>query len=189
LTIHRRRPVELGLRLRLDLVVICHGFNIGLFGRCVEARTLLGSPATTATGEACMTVQGMRAQRELVRRIDRYLIAAGSRPVHISELCEHFNVHRRKLHRAFQDVLGIGPIVYLHRKRLGEVHAALLTVDPGAKVADIARANGFHELGRFAASYRRTFGELPSQTLQRSRRHDVQQHDAREARALLGSPA
>jgi hypothetical protein len=37
--------------------------------------------------------------------------------------------------------------------------------DPRLKVADIARAHGFHELGRFAASYRRTFGELSSQTL------------------------
>ena len=35
-----------------------------------------------------------------------------------------------------------------------------MTVDPGATVCDIARAHGFHELGRFAASYRRSFGEL-----------------------------
>jgi AraC family ethanolamine operon transcriptional activator len=52
----------------------------------------------------------MTAQRELVRRIDRYLIAAGAGPVHISELCEHFKVSRRTLH--FRDVLGIGPIAF-----------------------------------------------------------------------------
>ena len=52
-----------------------------------------------------MTLQGMTAQRELVRRIDRYLIAAGSRPIYISELCETFKVRRRTLHRAFNAVI------------------------------------------------------------------------------------
>ncbi len=131
-----------------------------------------------ATGGFCMTVQGITAQRKLVRRIDRYLIAAGSRPVFIAEICETFKVRRRSLHRAFNNVMRIPPITYLRCKRLDEVHAALLMADPGLKVADIARAHGFHELGRFAAFYRRTFGELPSQTLQRSRPRDVQQHDA-----------
>ena len=119
----------------------------------------------------------MTARDELVREIDN-LIAADSRPVHIAELCETWGVSRRTLHRAFIDVRGTPPIAYLRRKRLDDVRGALLTADPGAKVSDIARAHGFHELGRFAASYRRTFGELPSQTLQRSRRRDVQQHDA-----------
>ena len=125
-----------------------------------------------ATGGVCMTLQGMTAQRELVRRIDRYLIAAGSRPIYISELCETFKVRRRTLHRAFNAVMGIPPITFLRRMRLNAVHAALLMADPGVKIADIARAHGFHELGRFAASYRRAFGELPSQTLQPSRRRD-----------------
>ena len=120
----------------------------------------------------------MTVQRELVRRIDRHLIAAGARPVHISELCDHFKVSRRTLHRAFHDVMGIGPIAYLRRKRLDDVRAVLLTADLGVKIGDIARAHGFHEGGHFAVYYRRTFGELPSQTLQRSRRRGVQQRDA-----------
>ena len=129
-----------------------------------------------ATGGVCMTLQGMTAQRELVRRIDRYLIAAGSRPIYISELCETFKVRRRTLHRAFNAVMGIPPITFLRRMRLNAVHAALLMADPGVKIADIARAHGFHELGRLAASYRRAFGELPSQTLQPNQRRAVQQH-------------
>ena len=36
-------------------------------------------------------------------------------------------------------------------------------------VADILTRHGIWEFGRFAARYRRHFGELPSQTLRRTR--------------------
>jgi AraC-like DNA-binding protein len=105
----------------------------------------------------------------LVRQVDRYIIDAGTRPIHISELCERFNVHRRKLHRAFDEILGIPPITFLRRKRLGDVHAALQTDRHDVTVRQIAIEHGFLELGRFAAAYRRMFGELPSTTLRRAR--------------------
>jgi len=40
---------------------------------------------------------------------------------------------------------------------------------PLAMVKEIAIEHGFVELGRFAGDYRRMFGELPSETLQRQR--------------------
>ena len=39
-----------------------------------------------------------------------------------------------------------------------------------ARVTNIALANGFNQLGRFATDYRSAFGEAPSMTLRRSRR-------------------
>ncbi|UPK03133.1 helix-turn-helix domain-containing protein [Bradyrhizobium sp. 170] len=101
---------------------------------------------------------------KLVRDVERYLVDAGNRPIHISELSGVFNVSRRRLHRAFIDVLGVPPIAFLRRKRLGDVHEALLTAGPAATVRQVAIDHGFGELGRFAAAYRRLFGELPSQT-------------------------
>jgi AraC-like DNA-binding protein len=103
----------------------------------------------------------------LVREVDRYLIDAGARPIHISELCERFKVHRRRLHRAFDEVVGLPPITFLRRKRLNDVHTALLLAGPTATVKQIAMEHGFLELGRFSAAYRRMFGELPSTTLRR----------------------
>ena len=44
----------------------------------------------------------------LVRNVEHYLDTAGSRPVHVSEICAQFNVSRRSLHRAFDDMLGSG---------------------------------------------------------------------------------
>lgn len=103
----------------------------------------------------------------LVRDVDRYLIAAANRPVHISELTERFKVHRRTLHRAFNEVLGMPPITFMRRKRLGEVHTALQTGGRNVKIRDVAIAHGFVELGRFSAAYRHLFGELPKETQRR----------------------
>jgi AraC family ethanolamine operon transcriptional activator len=112
--------------------------------------------------------QRLRPSAALVREVDRYLANSGSRPIHIAELSAKFNVHRRLLHRAFEDIHGVPPITFLRRTRLSHVHAALLTAAPPATVKEIAIEHGFAELGRFAAEYRRMFGELPSQTLRRA---------------------
>jgi len=106
---------------------------------------------------------------KLVAEVDRFLVDAGTRPIHISELCERFNVGRRRLHRAFHDVLGMPPISFLRQKRLGDVHSVLLQGGPDLMIRDVAVAHGFIELGRFAQEYRRLFGELPSTTMRRTR--------------------
>jgi AraC family ethanolamine operon transcriptional activator len=103
---------------------------------------------------------------QLVRNVEDYLGAAGLRPVHISEICAHFNVSRRSLHRAFYDVLGLGPVTFLRHKRLCAIHSALRESNPAtATVAEVAMQQGFLELGRFARYYHSLFGEYPSETL------------------------
>jgi AraC family ethanolamine operon transcriptional activator len=102
----------------------------------------------------------------LVRDVENYLDASGIRPVHISEICAHFNVSRRSLHRAFYDVLGLGPVTFLRHKRLCAVHFALRESDRAtATVAGVAMQQGFIELGRFSHYYHSLFGEYPSETL------------------------
>jgi len=108
----------------------------------------------------------------LVHDVEEYLAAAEARPVHVSELCAAFGVSRRRLHRAFHDVFGIGPVSFLRHKRLCAIHSALKERSPDeTTVAEIALQQGFVELGRFSQYYRSLFGEYPSQTLGlRSRR-------------------
>jgi AraC-like DNA-binding protein len=106
----------------------------------------------------------------LVRDVEHYLDTAGSRPVHISEICAQFNVSRRSLHRAFYDMLGLGPVTFLRRKRLCAIHSALRENTPAtATIGEIAMQHGFIELGRFAHYYRSLFGEYPSETLYMSK--------------------
>ena len=103
---------------------------------------------------------------QLVGKVDDYLEAAGLRPVHISEICAHLNVTRRTLHRAFFDVLGLGPITFLRHKRLCAIHSVLRDNDPATTtVARVAIQHGFIELGRFSHYYHSLFGEYPSETL------------------------
>jgi AraC family ethanolamine operon transcriptional activator len=104
--------------------------------------------------------------RRLIRRVEDYLDEAGTRPVHVSEICAALGVSRRTLHRAFHEVFSLGPVSFLRHKRLCTVHSILQESAPGSTtVAAIAMDQGFYELGRFSQYYFAMFGELPSQTL------------------------
>jgi AraC-like DNA-binding protein len=102
----------------------------------------------------------------LVREVENYLNEHSQRAVHVSELCTMLGTSRRTLHRAFHDVLGIGPIAFLRHHRLCSVHSRLRQGHPSTThVTDVATEFGFLELGRFSHYYATLFGEYPSQTL------------------------
>lgn len=104
----------------------------------------------------------------IVREVEKYLDEHSQRAVHISELCAVLGTSRRTLHRAFHDVLGIGPIAFLRHHRLCSVHSRLRRGHPSTThVTDVATEFGFLELGRFSQYYAKLFGEYPSQTLYR----------------------
>ena len=61
----------------------------------------------------------------------------------------------------------MSPTQYVLLRRLKEIRRALRDAKPDTvNVAEVARRFGFAELGRFAETYRATFGEAPSATLQ-----------------------
>jgi|SRR5690242_13657182 len=68
-----------------------------------------------------------------------------------------------------EKILGLPPARYHRLRRLQLVHRALRSAGPQTRVTSaVARNFGFRELGRFAASYRALYGELPSATLRRA---------------------
>jgi AraC-like DNA-binding protein len=76
----------------------------------------------------------------------------------------------RTLLRAFQETFGVPPRQYLILRELHAVRRSLRSSDSAdATVADVLTRHGIWEFGRFAARYRRQFGEVPSATLARSR--------------------
>jgi len=87
-------------------------------------------------------------------------------PLRVAELCKAVGASWATLERAFADEFGVSPKVYIQSSRLAFVRQQLIKSEPGTLIAGVANRWGFWHLGRFAADYRRQFGELPSQTLQ-----------------------
>jgi AraC family ethanolamine operon transcriptional activator len=102
---------------------------------------------------------------KMVTKVEDYLDRSGMAPVHISQICGDLNVSRRTLHRAFHDVLGMGPVAFLQHRRLCSIHSVLRYSDPTTTtIADVALQHGYLNLGRFSGYYRALFDEYPSQT-------------------------
>lgn len=137
-------------------------------------------PAGYAVAErkaACQDAAGLDAAG-LLQRVDVWLDARLHEPIHVLDICAAFAVSPRTLQRAFHRQVGIGPAHYLARKRLAMARESLLNADPNAtSVTQIALSLGFLELGRFAGTYARAFGEWPSQTLRTRRSHSVRSHE------------
>jgi AraC-like DNA-binding protein len=101
-----------------------------------------------------------------VRRAAEAMRAEPERPFTVADLAAVAGVSRRSLQQGFQRYVGMSPMTYLREVRLGRAHDELRYGDAAdMSVAEIAYRYGFLHLGRFAALYRRRYGESPSQTL------------------------
>ena len=86
----------------------------------------------------------------------------------VVELARHCGVNERTLGRAFHDTFGVSPLAYSRLWLLHRVRRSLRAAHRGdATVAVILTAHGIWDFGRFAALYRRQFGEAPADTLRR----------------------
>jgi AraC family ethanolamine operon transcriptional activator len=107
-------------------------------------------------------------RKRVVDRVLEYVDADLSIPRSISELCKIAEVNERTLRNIFYEQFSLSPKQYLKCHRLNVVRSALKRIDSSKIfIADIANASGFWHMGQFAADYRRLFGELPSETMQR----------------------
>lgn len=91
-------------------------------------------------------------------------------PLSIQKISSEIGMSRRSLIYIFREVFGMGPMEYCKSNRLNAVRRQLKVADAKTdKVVEIAKRWGFHHMGHFSADYRAIFGELPSETLWRSR--------------------
>src|SRR5215468_1200674 len=92
-----------------------------------------------------------------------------SEPIDLERLALVAGVRPRTLETHFKMFLGTTPLGWVRRMRLARARQDLLHEGARATVTDVAFASGFSQLGRFAAQYRKAFGELPSATMQRAK--------------------
>ena len=93
-------------------------------------------------------------------------------PIRATDIAAHAMVSTRALQMAFREHLATSPARYLRSYRMARVHEELAaaTAGDGTAVTQVATRWTFTESSRFAAHYRRVYGELPSQTLRRGPR-------------------
>jgi AraC-like DNA-binding protein len=112
--------------------------------------------------------RGAHHHSEVIERFELLLAASRDRPLYLAEICTATGVSERTLRACCQEHFGMGPIQYLHLRRMHLARRALTLADPAAStVTEIATGFGFWELGRFSVEYRALFGESPSTSLRR----------------------
>ena len=125
-------------------------------GSLVEAAVSAPLPPKRIGADARCDVDALKA----------WLASEAHRPLRITELAERSGVSSRSVERAFLRT-GCTALEYLPGVRLELARRMLAEPAARTTVADAAMAAGFSHLGRFAAEYRRRFGELPSRALVR----------------------
>ena len=96
-------------------------------------------------------------------------------PLSLLEVCKYINTSQASLYRICQEYFGMGIIELMTQVRLEESRRIMLNQEARQKfklysIRDIAIKYGFKHQGRYARRYYTAFGELPSQTIEKSRR-------------------
>jgi AraC-like DNA-binding protein len=100
--------------------------------------------------------------------IEDYIVANLKTAITRDNLADRAGVSIRSLSRAFEKKYGLGPMAFILQRRLDACYIQLRGSERGAvTVAGVAMSYGFGHLGKFAITYKNTFGESPSATLQK----------------------
>ena len=99
-------------------------------------------------------------------------------PLSLLEVCKYINTSQASLYRICQEFFGMGIIELMTHIRLEESRRIMLNKEARQKlklysIRDIAIKYGFKHQGRYARRYYTAFGELPSQTIENSRRYKL----------------
>jgi AraC-like DNA-binding protein len=113
---------------------------------------------------------GDDARPGYLRRAERYIQCHVGDDISLDDLVNVSGASLRTLYKVFSDHWNVTPIGYVKRVRLETARREL--EDPCSRyhtVAGVASAVGMSHLGNFSADYKRFYGELPSETLKKSR--------------------
>jgi AraC-like DNA-binding protein len=136
--------------------------------RALEQELLHAIINCLATNEADDNPKTRHHHAAVMVRFEESLRKRVDQKRNMPALCAELGVPARTLRMYCAEFLGVSPARYLLLQRLNKARWALRRADPSkASVAEVARNHHFLELGRFAVTYRTTFGESPSATLQR----------------------
>lgn len=88
----------------------------------------------------------------------------------MTELCHAAAVSQSRLRAAFVEVFGTPPTEFFQARLLSRLREQLGAADPARDtVTEVCISLGLSQFGRVAGRYRARYGELPSETLRRTR--------------------
>lgn len=102
-----------------------------------------------------------------LKKATEYMLENMSTAISITEVAKAAGVSERALQLAFQQFKGTTPFAYLRELRLERVRNLLADKDNQLSISEAARAFGFTHMGRFSEAYRKAFGVVPSETMER----------------------
>jgi len=105
-----------------------------------------------------------------VRQAEEYLEENLAETICIEDLARVAGVSERSLFDSFNRFRDMTPMRYVKFRRLHKVREQLENSNENTSVSSVAFDWGFNHLGRFAKDYANSFGEKPSDTLNRSRK-------------------
>jgi AraC family transcriptional regulator, ethanolamine operon transcriptional activator len=114
-------------------------------------------------------IEPLHSRARIAREVLKLLQARLDDPPSITELCGIIGARERTLHLSCVEAFGRPPAALLTELRLNAAHRALSRPSNDISVTKVAARYGFVHFGRFAATYRRQFGELPSVTFMKAR--------------------
>lgn len=147
-------------------------FSLGITTRQTEELFLLAllHNAESFSGDTRRLMPLLNASEGL-RKAVHYATENLQSDLSLELLAAEAGVSKRALQSEFAKQFGTGPMTWLKKQRLQQVHRQLRMSNSGGEtVTTIAARWGFTNPSNFANLYRREFGELPSETLKRYQR-------------------
>ncbi|OJU33373.1 MAG: hypothetical protein BGN99_07835 [Alphaproteobacteria bacterium 65-37] len=102
-----------------------------------------------------------------LRVAEQYVATNIAQAPSVDDVAAAAGISARSLHGLFTKFRGISPSEFIRDQRLRGIRKALCGAVNGSTVGEIAAAWGYGNFGNFAATYKKRFGELPSETLVR----------------------
>jgi transcriptional regulator GlxA family with amidase domain len=111
----------------------------------------------------------MLPNRKLLDRVCQYIQENTHNPITLTDLERVSCMSRRNLHYVFQDHFKCTPMQWVRMERLEKARSMLMEVDSTLTVTTAAFLCGFNKASTFSHDYKLRFGELPSETILKSR--------------------
>ncbi len=112
--------------------------------------------------------RGPAGSAAAIRKVIDLIEATPGDPWTVVGLASRVHVSVRSLQEGFAREMGVPPMTYVRDVRLRHARQQFRSdAEEPRTVREVATSLGFFHMGRFAAMYRDTFGELPSETLHR----------------------